>query len=51
MTNRLLAWALFLACIWGVYTWARSFKNPFSQVPTVTSVMPAMTHCKEDCTP
>lgn len=49
MTNRLIAWVLFLSCCWGIYSWARTLKNPFASVPSVTKVMPEMTHCKEEC--
>ncbi|MFS2163286.1 hypothetical protein [Variovorax sp. Varisp62] len=49
MTTRIIAWVVFLGVCWGVYSWARTIKNPFNPGPDVTAVMPAMTQCKEDC--
>lgn len=51
MTTRIVAWVAVIGIGWGVYTWAKTIKNPFNPGPSVTTVMPAMTQCKEDCKP
>lgn len=50
MKTRVIAWVAVLGVAWVGYTYVRNFKNPL-QEPSITSVMPAMTKCKEDCAP
>jgi len=52
MTARVIAWVVVLGIAYAVYGFVSSWKSPWSltsvQTP-ITKVMPAMTHCKEDC--
>jgi hypothetical protein len=58
--KRVVAWVVFGLCVWGVFTAARAYKNPWAglssavsvvPVPVVNMLPPAHSGCKDskDC--